>query len=735
MITFYENNPQNQMRYQQRKPDELSFLSDDEDDATLGFNKNKRMSQLTATDSAYFSESSNQATTLISPTKEIASPTPSPHHNVILWQKQQQQYQKQNNVLSPNITPTPSFENGNDLTSINPLDTMPHIDEWETQSSDNNSVKSGNLSKLRYPSPRGPNELSYNSPEQRTQRIQLRMSQWKEKMELMSASSAVSSSSSVVGYSGRSSPNPNLNGNFRRGLSNRHSSFSSSIDMDNGFDQPFSSARSVYSVNSLPNSVFDEKYDSFAEDDRESVFSLRSSNFHSNYNPNSNAYIPPRSRSSLEVRNHHKNSRIYSSGSIPSPLKESRIHIMQAELENSQRIYKQKLQQINQMKQDIEQYQYKLEEIREKEIEQARKETIEELEATVIKNLKLEIEALQNKLQDTTRELEHSKAYSDMLRNELITLKMNEQVFKDDDDNGNDNDEVIGSKESEQIKYTNNEIKRENIQIEDNTLSNNSQQDSPKNSELQRLEMLERELKKKNEEIIELKKKLDKSTKLNELSKREIELLNRKVENHKQAREDIEKRHTKLVDVASANEIELNKLRYKLDMITQRQDKALRKMQRRYSSILEVEEEEEEVVSLEDNIDDNVNIDDDINVDDSVLLNNKKEIQLTNIHEEDKEDITAVEKGTLSETLNKNDKNQIENNSNNTEILNTLDDTINDILDLSDLEENSLSGSDNINSDNLEEILNQLDLSDLDIDDEEDIDLNNISFDDETLMI
>jgi len=725
---FYENNSQNQMRYQQRKPDELTFLSDDEDDSTLGFSKNKRMSQLTATDSAYFSESSNQATTLINSTKEAASPTPSPHHNVIMWQKQQQQYQKQNNaVLSPNITPTPSFENGNDLTSINPLDTMPNIYEWDTHSSDN-SLKSANVNKLRYPSPNGPNELSYNSPEQRTQRIQLRMSQWKEKLELMTGSSGISSSSSTIGYSGRSSPNSNINNNFRKGRVNRNSSFSSSFDMDNGFDQPFSSTRSVYSVNSLPNSIFDEKYDSFAEDDRESVFSLRSSNFHSNHNPNSNVYIPPRSRSSLEVRNHHRNSRIYGSGTPSSPLKESRIHIMQAELENSQRVYKQKLQQINQMKQDIEQYQYKLEEIREKEIEQARQETIAELESTVIKNLKLEIEALQNKLKDTTRELDHSKTYSDMLRNELITLKMNQQVFKDD---VSENDiSEIETKESEKKEISNDEIKSSTQLKEENIASNIPQQEQPiKSSELKRLEMLERELKKKNEEIIELKKKLEKTTKLNELSKREIALLNKKVENHKQAREDIEQRHTKLVDVASANEIELNKLRYKLDIMSQRQNKALKKMQRRYSSILEVEEEnnDEEIVSVDDSIDDISSVDD---------------LELS-IHEEEKDDITAVEKETY-ETLNKNDENHNENNNNNSiENSNTLeqnsllDETINDILDLSDLENNSLSDSDNINSDNLEELLNQLDLSDLDIDDDEveDVDLKDISFENETLVI
>ena len=733
MISFYENSSQNQMKYQ-RKPDELSFLSDDEDDATVGFSKNKRMSQLTATDSAYFSESSNQATTIINPSKEIASP--SPHHNVILWQKQQQQYQKHNNSpSSPNVTPTPSFENGNDMTSINPLDTIPQIDEWDTHSSENNSIKiSNNINKLRYSSPRGSNELSYNTPEQRTQRIQLRMSQWKEKLELMSGSSAVSSSSSVVGYSGRSSPNPNINA-YKRVRSNRHPSFTSSVDMENGFDQPFSSARSVYSVNSLPNSVFDEKYNSFAEDDRESVFSLRSSNFHSNYNPNSNAYIPPRSRSSLEVRNPHRSSRVYNAGTT-SPLKESRIHIMQAELENSQRIYKQKLQQINQMKQDIEQYQYKLEEIREKEIEQARQETIEELEATVIKNLKLEIEALQNKLQETTKELEHSKTYSDMLRNELITLKMNEQVFKDDNESENIHDEVIEPKREEKKEYYNNEIRESEVSME-NTFVNNDlkSEQSQKSDELRRLEMLEKELKKKNEEIIELKKKLDKSTKLNELSQREIELLNKKVENHKQAREDIERRHTKLVDVASANEIELNKLRYKLDMITQRQDKALRKMQRRYSSILETEEDENEIVSFENNSNC-----DNLSSSDHEKTNKHQSKMEFSVNEEEKDDITAVEKEIASEGLSKEEKNQNENNSS-IEISNTLDhtslidDTINDILDLSELENNSLSDSDDLNSDNLEEILNQLELSDLDIDDEEDIDLKDILLDDETFMI
>ncbi|ORY22738.1 hypothetical protein LY90DRAFT_707062 [Neocallimastix californiae] len=635
MISFYENSQPNQMRYQHRKPDELSFLSDDEDDAAMGFNKNKRMSQLTATDSAYFSEPSNQATNIISSSKDVTSP--SSHHNIILWQKQQQQYQKDNNsISSQNITPTTSFDNGNDMTSLNPLDIIPHIDEWDNHSSDNNSTKfSINDNKLRYSL--GSNELSYNSPEQRTQRIQLRMSQWKEKLELISPSSVVSSSSSVKGYSGRASPNVNTNNGYRRSNSKRYSSISSSIDMENGFDQHFSSAHSVYSVNSLPNSVFDEKYDSFAEDDRESVFSLRSSNFHSNYNPNSNTYIPPRSKSSLEVRNPHRNSRIYNNRSS-SPLKESRIHIMRAELENSQRLYKQKLQQINQMKQDIEQYQYKLEETREKEIKQVRQETIEELEGTIVKNLKYEIQVLQNKLQETTRELEQSKIYSDQLRNELITLKMNEQTFNDDE-----------------MKMT--------IYMINNSLSR-------KSSKLQRLAMLEEELKKKNEEIIELKKKLDKSTKLNELSHREITLLNKKVENHKQAREDIEQRHTKLVDVASANEIELNKLRYKLDVLTQRQDKTLRKMQKRYSNILEIKEDEK-----------------------------------------DEDEILTFESN---------------NNNNKYNLF---------ILDLSELEDNTLSGSEDINSDNLEEILDQLNLSDLDINDEEGVDLKDISFEDETILV
>jgi len=752
MITFYENNPQNQMRYHQRKPDELSFLSDDEEDTTIGFSKKKRMSQLTATDSAYFSESSNQATTLINPKEN--SPSPTPHHNVILWQKQQQHYQKQNNgVPSPSITPTQSFDNGNDITSITP-DTIPHTDDWDSPSSDNNSIKSS-VNKIN----KDPHELSYNSPEQRTQRIQLRMNQWKEKLELMSTSSAVSSSSSVVGgyspNSGRSSPNPNLNGSFRR-RNNRHASFSSTIDVYNGgYDQPFSSARSIYSVNSLPNSVFDEKYDSFAEDDRESVFSLRSSNFHSNFNSNPNVYIPPRSKSSMEVR-HPQRSRIYGTGSNSnSPLKESRVHIMQAELENSQRIYKQKLQQINQMRQDLEQYQYKLEEMREKEIEQARQEAIEELENTVIKNLNLEIEALQNKLQETTRELEHSKAYSDMLRNELITLKMNEQSFSVD-------------KIDEEEKYKNGEIKDKSVDFNEETrISDNSQikenniaemENQTKSLELQRLEMLERELKKKNEEIFELKKKLDKSTKLNELSKREIDLLNRKVENHKQAREDIERRHTKLVDVASANEIELNKLRYKLDVLSHRQDKALRKMKKRYSSILEVDEEEEEeekveevVVNVEDNTKTNT-----LNVDiQPKSFSHHRNSKVEPIHhekeeeEEKEEESTAFDKETLSEskvslTSETLDPNKIVNtniqNENDTsmEVTNILeqtsviDNTIDDLIDLSDFEK-ELSDSSNVNSDNLDEILNQLNLSDLD--DDEDFNLDDISFDNETLMI
>jgi len=737
MISFYENSQPNQMRYQHRKPDELSFLSDDEDDAAMGFNKNKRMSQLTATDSAYFSEPSNQATNIISSSKDVTSP--SSHHNIILWQKQQQQYQKDNNsISSQNITPTTSFDNGNDMTSLNPLDIIPHIDEWDNHSSDNNSTKfSINDNKLRYSL--GSNELSYNSPEQRTQRIQLRMSQWKEKLELISPSSVVSSSSSVKGYSGRASPNVNTNNGYRRSNSKRYSSISSSIDMENGFDQHFSSAHSVYSVNSLPNSVFDEKYDSFAEDDRESVFSLRSSNFHSNYNPNSNTYIPPRSKSSLEVRNPHRNSRIYNNRSS-SPLKESRIHIMRAELENSQRLYKQKLQQINQMKQDIEQYQYKLEETREKEIKQVRQETIEELEGTIVKNLKYEIQVLQNKLQETTRELEQSKIYSDQLRNELITLKMNEQTFNDDENENDDiHDKVINIREKKVEEYSDVEIRKRNISIENKNNYSNSL--SRKSSKLQRLAMLEEELKKKNEEIIELKKKLDKSTKLNELSHREITLLNKKVENHKQAREDIEQRHTKLVDVASANEIELNKLRYKLDVLTQRQDKTLRKMQKRYSNILEIKEDEkdeDEILTFESNNNNNkYNL-----LSSDHETENKIKFNLNSIvHEEEKDDITAVEKETVLEILNEKDNNQYENNNNNIEILNNLDetslidDTINSILDLSELEDNTLSGSEDINSDNLEEILDQLNLSDLDINDEEGVDLKDISFEDETILV
>ncbi|OUM58391.1 hypothetical protein PIROE2DRAFT_64436 [Piromyces sp. E2] len=704
MITFYENNPQNQMRYHQRKPDELSFLSDDEDDVVVGFNKNKRMSQVTATDSAYFSESSNQATTLISP-KETASP--SPHHNVIIWQKQQQQYQKRNNsVSSPSSTPTPSYDNGNDMTSISQLDTIPHIDNWDTHSSENNSVKSS-VNKSRYPQQKGPQELSYNSPEQRTQRIQLRMSQWKEKLELMSASSAVSSSSSVIGYSPNSSPNPA----YRRGRTSRHASFSSTIDMDNGIEVPY--ARSVYSVNSIPNSVFDEKYDSFVDDDRESVFSLRSSNFHPTYNINTNNYIPPRSKSSLEIRHPNRNSRLYSSGTS-SPLKESKIHIMQAELENSQRAYKQKLQQIHQMKQDLEHYQYKLEEVREKEIEQARKQAIEELESTVIKNLKLEIEALQNKLSETTRELEHSKAYSDMLRNELITLKMNEQSFtferNEEEEEEEESEEEKTKVESPLISEIRNKdisgIEASNVQI--------SQQPS---AELQRLAMLERELKKKNEEIIELKKKLDKSTKLNELSKREIDLLNRKVENHKQAREDIEKRHTKLVDVASANEIELNKLRYKLDVLTHRQDKALKKMQRRYSSILEVdeEEEEEEIVDVKGNSE-------------TSIIEKEEESK-----DNEKEETTVIVKANDSIVKNQNETSSSAETSTILEQTSILNDSISDINDLSGLD--SLSGSSNINSENLDDLLNELNLSDLDLDDGEDFNLDDISFDDETVLI
>jgi len=705
MITFYENNPQNQLKYHQRKPDELSFLSDDEDDVVVGFHKNNRMSQVTATDSAYSSESSNQATTLISPK---VTNSPSPHHNVIIWQKQQQQYQKHNNSIpSPSSTPTPSFDNGNDMTSLSQLDTIPHIDNWDTHSSDNNSVKSS-VNKLRYPHQRGPQELSYNSPEQRTQRIQLRMSQWKEKLELMSASSAVSSSSSVVGYSPNSSPNPA----YRRGRNSRHASFSSTFDMDNGIEPPY--ARSVYSINSLPNSVFDEKYDSFVDDDRESVFSLRSSNFHPNYNPNTNSYIPPRSKSSLEVR--HPRSRLYNSNST-SPLKESRIHIMQAELENSQRAYKQKLQQINQMKQDLEQYQYKLEEVREKEIEQARKEAIEELESTVIKNLKLEIEALQNKLSETTRELEHSKAYSDMLRNELITLKMNEQSFAFDRNDDDDESEEEKTKvESPLIT----EIKSKDISIVEATNVQVSQQPS---AELQRLAMLEKELKKKNEEIIELKKKLDKSTKLNELSKREIDLLNKKVENHKQAREDIEKRHTKLVDVASANEIELNKLRYKLDVLTHRQDKALKKMQRRYSSILEVdeEEEEEEFVDIEGNFE--------------THINEKEESTNIKSSKENEKEATVVAKSNDTIIKNQNENSSSLESSTTLEQTSLLDDTINDILNLSELEDDSLSGSSNVNSENLDDLLNELNLSDLDLDDDEDFNLDDISFEEETVLI
>lgn len=738
MITFYENNSQNQMRYHQRKPDELSFLSDDED-VNIGFNKNKRMSQLTATDSAYFSESSNQATTLINPKENSSSP--SPHHNVILWQKQQQHYQKQNNTVpSPSITPTQSFDNGNDMTSITPSDTVPRIDDWDTPSSDNNSVKSS-VNKMNQLPNKDPHELSYNSPEQRTQRIQLRMNQWKEKLELMSSSSAVSSSSSVVGgyspNSGRSSPNPNLNGPYRR-RNNRHASFSSTIDVYSGYEQPFSSARSIYSVNSLPNSVFDEKYDSFAEDDRESVFSLRSSNFHSNFNSNPNIYIPPRSKSSMEVR-HPQRSRIYGTNSnSSSPLKESRIHIMQAELENSQRVYKQKLQQINQMRQDLEQYQYKLEEMREKDIEQARQEAVEELENTVIKNLNLEIEALKNKLQETTRELEHSKAYSDMLRNELITLKMNEQSFSVDKI---DEEEIYKNEEAESktLDHKEETKTRDITPIKENSVA--EIQTQTKSFELQRLEMLERELKQKNEEIFELKKKLDKSTKLNELSKREIDLLNRKVENHKQAREDIEKRHTKLVDVASANEIELNKLRYKLDVLSQRQDKALRKMKKRYSSILEVDEEE--IVNVEDEI--NTSKED---VPSKSFSHRNSEIESIS-HVEEKEESTAFDKETLSESRisltsetldpnkNSNTNNQNENGtsievSNILEQTSIIDNTIDDLIDLSDFEK-ELSDSSNVNSDNLDEILNQLNLSDLD--DDEDFNLDDISFDNETLMI
>ncbi|ORX56658.1 hypothetical protein BCR36DRAFT_346015 [Piromyces finnis] len=705
MITFYESNPQNQMKYHQRKPDELSFLSDDEDEI-VNYDKNKRMSQITATDSAYFSESSNQATTIISP-KDTA--IPSLHHNVIIWQKQQQQYQKQNDsVSSPSSTPTPSFDNGNDMISISQLETIPHIDNWDIHSSDDNSV---NKSKYTHSYHKGAQELSYNSPEQRTQRIQLRMSQWKEKLELMSASSAVSSSSSVVGYSPNSSPNPA----YKRGRGSRHASFSSTFDIDNNIDVSY--ARSLYSINSLPNSIFDEKYDSFIDDDHDSIFSMRSSNFH----PNTNSYIPPRSKSSLEVRHPNRSSRLYNSGSI-SPLKESRTHIMQAELENSQRIYKQKLQQINQIKQDLEQYQYKLEKVRENEIEQAKKQAIEELELTVIKNLKLEIESLQNKLSETTRELEHSKAYSDMLRNELITLKMNEQSFTFDRNDDEDSEEEKTKVESPLIIM--NEIKSKDISTSDSI----NEQQMPKNSsdELQRLAMLEKELKKKNEEIIELKKKLDKSTKLNDLSKREIDLLNRKVENHRQAREEIENRHTKLVDVASANEIELNKLRYKLNVLTQRQDKALKKIHRRYSSILEVDEEE--IADVKSNLEISTV---------SINGNDKKSNFEMSQKEVDKEELsnTKLLKNDVKERTMLSEVNPSTEVSTTLEQISLLDDTLNDILDLSELD--SLSESSNVNSENLDDILNELNLSDLDLDEDEDEDFNldDISFDDETVLI
>jgi len=72
---------------------------------------------------------------------------------------------------------------------------------------------------------------------------------------------------------------------------------------------------------------------------------------------------------------------------------------------------------------------------------------------------------------------------------------------------------------------------------------------------------------------------------------------------------------------------------------------------------------------------------------------------------------------------------------NNLDETSLIDDTINSILDLSELEDNTLSGSEDINSDNLEEILDQLNLSDLDINDEEGVDLKDISFEDETILV
>jgi len=696
------------------------------------------MSQVAANDSAYYSESSNQATTIINP-KESSSP--SPHHNVILWQKQQQQYRKNNDVSTPTSNPGSSFDNNNDMTSINPLDSIPSIEDWDAHSSDNSSLKSVNT-KQRYPSIKSTHELSFNSPEQRTQRIQLRMSQWKEKLEQMSNSSGVSSSSSVLGYSSNSSPNQNYSFNHRNSRNSRKASYSSTnVDIDNGIEQHYSSSRSVSSVNSFPNSIFDEKYDSFAEDDRESVFSLRSSNF----NPITNSYIPPRSKSSMEVRNPHRNSRIYGGSNYNvSPLKESRIHIMQAELENTKRNYKQKLQKIHQMKQELKQYQYKLEETREKELEQARTEVIEELETTVIKNLKLEIEALQIKLQDTTRELEHSKAYSDMLRNELITMKMNEQSFSMESISMDRsmNDVVEEEEEDERTKVESpiiNETVDENGASSSDLQNNNQPQSNPQSAELQRLAMLERELKKKNEEILELKRKLDKSTKLNELSKREIDLLNRKVENHRQAREDIEKRHYNLVEVASANEIELNKLRYKLDRISQRQDNALRKMQKRYSSILEVEEEEEEEKEEKEKVIENP----------SEEVKQQKRIDSIPVEEKETEKGKGKEKGkekeeeeeeeTTDKEITLNPLTDLHNTTGEKETstldqTSQLDDTINDILDLSDLDKDSLVETGNRDSVNLDELLNELSLSDLD-DDDDDINLDDISFDDETLLV
>jgi len=296
-------------------------------------------------------------------------------------------------------------------------------------------------------------------------------------------------------------------------------------------------------------------------------------------------------------------------------------------------------------------------------------------------------------------------------------LKMNEQSFTDDKV---DNDE---EEESEETKVESPVITVKEIKSEVTTDRVESQHNAElplQSSELQRLAMLERELKKKNEEIIELKKKLDKSTKLNELSKREIDLLNRKVENHRQAREDIEKRHTKLVDVASANEIELNKLRHKLDMLTQRQDKALKKMKRRYSSILEVDEEEEEEEQEQ-------------------QQQEVKEIKIEEKIEEETinkvEDLNheKEESSTSNEVLSNN--NNISNEASSTfEPSSLLDDTINDILDLSDLNKDSLSDTSNVNSDNLDDLLNQLNLSDLD-DDDENFNLDDISFDDETLMV